>query len=86
MSKSAFIRTRIEPKLKNQTEKILHDMGVTPSQVVSMLYRQIQRTHELPLEFSIPNAETARAIMEAREKSGIESCKNVKDLFDKLDI
>lgn len=86
MTKSAFLRARIEPELKEQAEKILSDMGVTPTQAVTMLYKQLQRTHELPLEFSVPNKATAKAIQDARNDAEIVSCRDSDELFKELDI
>ncbi len=60
MSKSAYIRVRIESELKMQAEAIFKEFGVTPTQVITMLYKQVLRNHEIPKEI-------ARAIAEARK-------------------
>lgn len=41
MSKSAFIRVRIEPELKIAAEAILDQLGISPTQAVTMLYKRI---------------------------------------------
>ena len=84
MSKAAFIRARVEPQLKVNAEHILSELGITPTQAITMLYSRIVREHEWPLELKIPNAKTARAIREARKGKGVTICKNVDDLFKKL--
>ena len=86
MSKSAYIRARIEPDLKIQAEAIFSEFGVTATQVITMLYKQVSRKHEIPLDLSLPNKETAKAIEEARKGEGVVRCKDVDDLFDTLDI
>ena len=86
MSKSAYIRVRIEPELKIQAEAIFKEFGVTATQVITMLYKQVSRKHEIPLDLSLPNKETAKAIEEARKGEGIVRCKDVDDMFDKLGI
>jgi len=85
MSKAAFIRARVEPKLKVNAEHILSLLGITPTQAITMLYSRIAREHEWPLELKIPNAKTARAIKETRKGKGITICKDVNDLFKKLE-
>ncbi len=35
MSKIAMVRARLEPSLKNETEKLLHQMGLTASQAIN---------------------------------------------------
>ena len=37
------------------------------------------------IDLSLPNKETAKAIEEARKGEGIVRCKDVDDMFDKLD-
>ncbi|NQY42037.1 MAG: type II toxin-antitoxin system RelB/DinJ family antitoxin [Legionellales bacterium] len=86
MAKSAFVRARIEPELKDQAEKILSEMGITPTQAINMLYKKLQRTHELPIDFLVPNQKTADAIEEARQSKGIVSCKDAEEMFKQLDI
>lgn len=85
MSKAAFIRARVEPKLKVTAEHVLSELGITPTQAITMLYRRIAREHEWPLELKIPNAKTARAIREARKGKDVTVCKNTDDLFKKLE-
>jgi DNA-damage-inducible protein J len=85
VSKVAFIRARVEPKLKVSAENILHELGITPTQAITMLYSRIVRGHGWPLELKIPNAKTARAIREARQRKGVVVCKDLKELFKKLD-
>lgn len=84
MTKTAFIRARIEPDLKSEVDKILENYGVSTTQVVNMLYRRIKRTGELPAELFVPNAQTARAIKEAKAGKGVIKCKNREELFKKL--
>lgn len=61
VSKSAYIRVRIEPELKIQAEAIFKEFGVTATQVITMLYKQVLRNHEI-------SQEIARAIKEARKE------------------
>ena len=85
MSKAAFIRARVESELKTSAENILHELGITPSQAVVMLYKCITREHGWPLALKIPNAETARAIKEAEIGIGVTVCKNIDDLIKQLE-
>ena len=62
MSKTATIRTRIEPGLKNEVEEILSHLGLTASQTVHLLYRQIKLQRALPFDVRVPNALTARTL------------------------
>ncbi len=67
-------------------EHVLDELGITPTQAITMLYKKIAREHEWPLELKIPNAKTRRALKETDQGIGLVKCKNVDDLFDKLGI
>lgn len=79
------VQAAIPVRLKNKVNAIFAEYGVTSTQVIIKLYEQVENTHMLPFDFS-PNAETAKAIKEARKREGIVICKDTKDMFDKLGI
>jgi DNA-damage-inducible protein J len=60
MSKSAYIRARIEPELKIDAEAIFQELGVTATQVITMLYRQVLRTGKIPLDLNLAKKEISR--------------------------
>jgi DNA-damage-inducible protein J len=84
--KTAFLRARIEPKLKVEAEYVLRELGITPTQAITMLYKKIAREHEWPIELKIPNEETQRVMDETDKGIGLISCRDSKDLFEKLGI
>jgi len=86
MSKTTFVRARVEPSLKGQAEGVLAELGITPTQAITMLYKRVVRDHEWPLELKIPNAETQQALNETDRGIGLISCKDADDLFNKLGI
>ena len=86
MSKAAFVRARIEPELKNEAETILHECGMSVTQVITMLYKQIAREHEVPLSMKIPNALTQKTMEETDQGIDLNEAKSVDDLFKKLGI
>lgn len=50
VSKSAYIRVRIKPELKMQVDAVFRELGVTTTQVIAMLYKQVVRNHEIPFD------------------------------------
>ena len=66
MSKTATIRARIEPALKTEVESILQKLGLTSSEAIQLLYRQIKLRRKLPFELSIPNALTAKVLADTK--------------------
>lgn len=83
---TVFIRARIEPELKNEAETVLHELGITPTQAIKMLYRRIVRDHEWPLELRVPNKETRKAFDETDRGIGLNKSKDIDDLFSDLGI
>jgi DNA-damage-inducible protein J len=86
MHKSAFVRARVNPELKQMAEDVLEELGITPTQAVTMLYKRIIRDHEWPLELKIPNEETCKTLEETDQGRGLNECDGIDDLFKKLDI
>ena len=64
MARTAKISSRIEPELKIKGDQILSAIGLSPSDAISMFYRQIVMHRGLPFEAKIPNKETIAALKE----------------------
>ena len=71
MPKTAMIRARVEPKLKDLAEGVLNKIGLTPTTAITMFYRQIANQGYLSIDLFVPNAETRRALREARTGGGM---------------
>jgi len=84
--KSDFVRARIEPDLKSYVNSVLSEIGVTPTQAITMFYKQIKILRGLPFNPSAPNAKTSKVIKDARNNKNLIASKNAKDLFKKLGI
>ena len=86
MAKTAMIRARTEPKLKNEVERIFRELGLTSTEAINLFYQQVRLQHGLPFEIKIPNAETLKAIEAVDNKKGLVKSKNAKEMFKKLGI
>ena len=86
MSKTATIRTRIEPGLKTEVEEILSQLGLTASETVHLLYRQIKLQRGLPFEVRIPNAVTARTLKASKAGRGVKHFGTKKELYADLGL
>ena len=84
--KNDFVKARIEPELKAEVHGVLDELGITPSQAIYMFYKMIQREHGIPFSLMLPNAETKKAIEEAKKGEGLTVCKDSDELFKDLDI
>jgi DNA-damage-inducible protein J len=81
MAKSAMIRARTEPEVKKKAEAIIHALGLNPTTVITMLYRQIIRLRGLPFE---PNTTTLAAMRAAESDHDLIRAGSVDELMDLL--
>ena len=81
MSKTAVIHARIDPETKELTEGVLNRLGMTPTEAIRLLYRQIAMRGEFPLELKIPNALTAETLSKAERGEELESFDSLDDLM-----
>jgi DNA-damage-inducible protein J len=86
MLKTATIRTRIEPGLKREVEDILSQLGLTASETVHLLYRQIKLQRGLPFDVRIPNPLTARTLKASKAGRGVKRFGSKKELFADLGL
>ena len=64
---------------------MLHELGITPTQAIRMLYCRVARDREWPLELKIPNEETRKVLEETDQGIGLLKAKDVDDLFKKIE-
>lgn len=83
--KSAFVRARTEPDVKERAEAVFRHLGLTPSAAVDLFYRQVAMRGELPVELKLPNEATRSAIEEAREGDDLLEADTAEELFDLLE-
>jgi DNA-damage-inducible protein J len=69
MAKTAHLNARIEPHLKVQAERILSRLGLSTTDAVTMLFRQVVLRRGLPFDVCLPNAET-RAALDELDRGG----------------
>ena len=55
MAREARVSTRIDAELKKQAEAILAEIGMKPSQAITLFYTQIVKQRGIPLSLKIPN-------------------------------
>ncbi len=87
MAASAFVRARIDERLKDEAAAVLAEMGLTVSDVVRMTLTRVAKDKALPFELKVPNAETRAAIEESRAmmKARRARFSDGQELFDALD-
>ena len=84
MAKTAMINARIEPELKEEVDEIFDELGLTTTEAVTLFFKRVKNYRGLPFEVRLPNAETQKAIQQAR-KGKIRRFRFIKDLKSELD-
>jgi len=72
MSKTATVRARIEPGLKSEVEDIPSHLGLTASETILLLYRQIKLRRRLPFVVAMPNHLTAKTMRESKTRKNVK--------------
>lgn len=57
MAKTANVFTRVDPKIKEQAENVLSQLGVSMATAMEMYLRQIVLQRKIPFEMALPNAQ-----------------------------
>ena len=86
MAKTATIRARIEPRLKQEVEKLFKEVGLTTTEAINIFYRQVKLRNGLPFNVVIPNKTTEKVFKDTDAKRNLIRCEDADDMFDKLGI
>ena len=86
MSKTATVRARIEPDLKDKAEQVFRKLGLTTTQAITLFYKQVELRNGLPFEIAIPNETTSRTFDDTDAGRNLVVCKDADDMFRKLGI
>lgn len=82
MSKSAVIHARIEPEAKVAAERILNQLGLSPTEAIRLFYRQITLRQGLPFPVKIPNELTQKTLASSRLGKETETFDSLDEMFE----
>ncbi|OIP81440.1 type II toxin-antitoxin system antitoxin, RelB/DinJ family [Candidatus Peregrinibacteria bacterium CG22_combo_CG10-13_8_21_14_all_44_10] len=58
-TKTAMIRARMKPELKNKAETILESLGLKPTEAITMFYTQIVLKKGVPFSLDLETEDTS---------------------------
>jgi len=82
MNKTATVHARIDAKTKQASERVLRRIGMTPTDAVRLLYRQIALLREFPLELRVPNKLTASTLSKSDRGEEVEMFDSVEQMVE----
>ena len=85
MNRTATVRARIEPRLKADVERLLHRLGVTTTEAITMFYSQIRLRQGLPFSVEIPNAVTRKTFEATDRGEDLNTFDSLDEMFEALD-
>lgn len=86
MNKSAMIRARVDPALKEEVESLFEQLGLSTTEAITLFYQQVRLNRGLPFEVRVPNAVTLRTFAETDAGENIVPYEDAGDMFAKLGI
>ena len=86
MNKTASIRARVKPDLKDKAEKVFRKLGLTTTQAITLFYKQVELRNGLPFEIAIPNKTTRRTFDNTDAGRDLVVCKDADEMFRILGI
>jgi DNA-damage-inducible protein J len=86
MSKSAVIRARVEPDVKEHAEAIFRKLGLNATDAITLFYKQVGLCNGLPFDVRIPNEKTLKAFEDTRNGIGLTHYDNAQEMYDDLGI
>ncbi|MBN1558476.1 MAG: type II toxin-antitoxin system RelB/DinJ family antitoxin [Lentisphaerae bacterium] len=86
MSKTAMVRARIEPDLKEHAEHVFRRLGLNATQAITMFYKQVELRDGLPFDAVVPTATTKRTLEASEAGRDLVICDDADDMFRKLGI
>ena len=84
MPKTGNINARVDDKLKANAEKVLRRVGVSTTDLVTMLLHQVVLNNGVPFEVKVPNKTTRKAMAELDAGKGKVFTGSGKELIDHL--
>ena len=85
MNRTATVRARVEPELKADVEKLLHQLGLSTTEAINLFYSQVRLRQGLPFPVEIPNAETRKTFEATARGEDLNSYESLDEMFEALD-
>jgi len=85
MSRTTTVRARIEPRLKSDVEKLLHRLGMSTTEAITVFYNQIRLRQGLPFPVEVPNATTRKTFEATDRGEDLHSYDNIDEMFEALE-
>lgn len=83
MALDATVRARVDSRLKENTEKIFNEIGITTSQAITMFLKGVERERGIPFELKIEH-KIANDILTSLNEVKEGKTRDIKELLNEL--
>ena len=84
--KTEQVNVRMRPEVKAAAEDVFDTLGLTPTQAITLFYRQVGLQRGLPFELKVPNEETLQAVEDARAGRETTRYADTSEMREKLGL
>ncbi len=84
--KTATIRARVEPALKNKAEKVLEQVGLSATEAITLFYRQVVLNRGLPFAVRIPNKTTLATMRKTEAGKDLRRYDTAEEMYEDLGL
>ena len=78
------IQTRIDPSLKEATEAIFAQIGLSSGEAIRLFYKQVLLHDGLPFPLKVPNEASLKALKEAQTPKALSTFESLADFKQSL--
>ena len=86
MAKDAIINARVESKLKTKVDHIFNILGLSPTEAITLFYKQVELNNGLPFEVKVPNKLTQKTLRDSQVGKNTRKFKSARELYADLGI
>ena len=86
MSKTATVRARIEPNLKEEVETLFHKLGLSTTDAINIFFKQVKLRKGLPFEVAIPNEVTKKVLDDTDNGKNLVHHNSIDEMFADLEM
>ena len=82
--KTRMIHARIDPRLKKSAERVFKQIGISTTEAIRLLLKQVELHRGLPFPVAVPNKETVAAMMETNNPEALKRYGSFRELRERI--
>jgi len=86
MSRTAMIRARTAPELKEKAERIFEQLGLSSTDAINLFYAQVALHNGLPFAVKIPNKTTVATFAKSDRGEDLTEYDRIEDMLSELGL